>query len=126
MSGDSQPAGGGDAHNVGEVFLPGGVVGAHLSEGAPEQLGVKRIQARVDFADQALFVGGVLLFDDADDRTFVVADDPPEPGGDLHGRGDDGDRTATGCVRSAQFDERLGGEEWDIAHRHEDSAGHLR
>lgn len=66
----------GDGHDIGEVFLALGVVGAEAGEGVTQQCCVEGVDPGVDLGDRALGVGGVLLLDDPQDRSVRVPDDP--------------------------------------------------
>jgi hypothetical protein len=74
---DSRAFGDGQADDVGQVVLAGGVVVAQRAEPAPEGLRRRGHDAGVDLVDGELLGAGVLVLDDADDRAVAaLANDP--------------------------------------------------
>ena len=67
--------------HVGEVVLALRVVVAQRRQPGAQRIGISGDDAGVDDADAALFVAGILLFDDARDVALGIADDAAVTGG---------------------------------------------
>ena len=115
----------GDRDDVGEVLLALGVVGAHPGQGVAQDVDVEGVDARVDLGDRPLAVGGVTVLDDALDASVGAAHDPAVARRVGEVRGDDRDDAARAVVRRGQLEERVTGEERDVAVRDDDSAGQV-
>ncbi len=112
-----------DAEDVGEVLLALAVVGTDLAEGVGEQGAVEGEDARVDLADRALGVGGVLVLDDGRHGAAGVADDASVAGGVGDLGGQHGDGVAVGLVRPREPGQGLAGQQRGVAADDDHGAG---
>jgi len=120
MRAHQQALSAGDGQDVGEVLLALGVVRAHLGQRLAQDHGVEGIETGVDLADLQLRVGGVLLLDDAGNRTVGRAQDAAIARCVRQRGGDHGDGALAGGVRLEQSVQRLSGKQGHVpvGHQH--------
>ena len=112
----------GDGHDVGEVFLALGVVGAQAGQGFAQQDRVEGIDPGVDLGDRALGLRGVFLLDDPGHGTVGITDDPAVTGRVGDPRRDDGDPDGRCFMGAQQVTQGVGGEQGHIAVGDDDGA----
>ena len=100
--------------DVGEVDLALGVVLTHLEESLGEECPVEGVDPGVDFGDEALSLGGVLLFDDRGDDPGLVAHDPPITRRISGDGGEDRDGVSFVLVKGDEAGESAWGKHGDI------------
>ncbi len=105
--------------DVGKVVLTLGIIVVEPRQPIAQPRGGDRQQAGVAFADRALLLVGVLLFDDAADAAAGIAHDAAIAGGIVQRHGDEGESVGSGGSEVAQ---RLGADQRHVAVEHQHRA----
>ena len=107
-------------HDVGEVVLALGVLGAEPAQRGREQAAAEAVDRRVHLVDGELVGVGVGLLDDAVDPALLVAHDPAVPGRVGHPGGEQRSGGVGPAVLGGQPGQCLRPQERDVAGHHDE------
>ena len=111
-----------DAEHVGQVHLALCVIGRYAGKRGTQFVRRERVDAGVDLVDESLFVGRVLVFDDARDVAVLITHDASVTCWVVDRCGQDGRRVAFGFVALNEFGQKLRGQQRNVAVGYEHGA----